>query len=141
VTRVATIIPTTPTEMVVEAERLEAEATALRLGLDKATERLNKTVARLEALSTLVEKQAQHLAQLKVRCSEGQVIFLPDYSEMRLKHAQHRLSIAEARTAIAAIRVDLAAKKSNLAMVDSKLKQTREFIGSRGKLIPFRKRT
>lgn len=125
--------------MATEAERLEAEANALRLGLSKAQERLEKASRRLDALTTLVDKQSQHLRQLKVRSGEGEVIFLPDYAEMKLKHHQHRNLIIESRVAVASVELELKTKKKDLAIIDGKLKPLRTALENRGKLLLLRK--
>lgn len=126
-----------PSEFETEVARLEVEVGAAKENLKKTTARLQRLESHLPVLISLVGKQAQHLSALK---TESQVVSLPDYRDMRMKHNQYHDQIAEAKTLIIQVKNEVKARTTAVPRLEAELASVRAQMNSRGILLEFRKK-
>jgi len=106
--------------------------------LIKAESELGQKKARHKALSTLVERQTEHLDAL---CKDPDVVVsLPEYRNMKLAAIGHRATVQKLAPEILKLEAKVQASKKTqdtLKKEEASLQGSQE---SRGKLLPFRAR-
>lgn len=111
----------------------EDGAVALQAAIERVKARLAKLASHYAMLVSLVGHQTEHLKNLRRRAAEGQVVFLPDYREMKMQRVERQKEIASTQVNIDAMKAELKTKSARLAALQPKDAEPM------GVLIPMRK--
>jgi hypothetical protein len=87
----------------------------------------------------LTGKQGQHIRGLHGLDGGPQVVSLPAYAEMRVKHSKTKVAAEDARSLIGTATKNIAEAKVRLKVLDEKLKAQQAVLDSYGKLLPFKR--